>query len=88
MYVRQLSQDFNAAHNALELLLLQAPDDRPDLVRELSHQRLLFYRGLIGINVTLALHVLGFDAVPSLQLLAPLERLHLEFCRLVPVPTA
>jgi hypothetical protein len=86
MYMRRLAHEFNAAHAALETVLVTAHVDRPDLARELGRQRLLFYRGLIGVEVRLTLNALGFDSVPvpSLELIRPLERLHLEFCRLVP----
>jgi hypothetical protein len=84
MYLRRLTQEFNTAHEALEMVLVGASIDRPDLVGDLNRQRLLFYRGLIGVEVRLALNALGFDAMPSLDLLRPLERLHIEFCRLAP----
>jgi hypothetical protein len=88
MYLRRLTQEFNTAHEALQLVLVHTGIDRPDLARELNQQRLLFYRGLIGVEVRLALNTLGFDATPSLDLLRPLERLHVEFCRLMPVMPA
>ena len=87
-YLRRLTEEFNTAHYSLQMVLVSAGSDRPDLARELNHQRLLFYRGLIAVELRLALHTLGFDAAPSLKLLVPLERLHLEFCRLVPSAAA
>jgi hypothetical protein len=86
MYLRRLTYEFNAAHAALQAVLITAPIDRPELARELGKQRFLFYRGLIGVEVRLRLNALGFDGVPvpSLELIRPLERLHLEFCALVP----
>jgi hypothetical protein len=86
MYMRRLTHDFNVAHAALQTVVVTASVDRPDLARELGKQRLLFYRGLIGVEVRLTLNALGFDSVPvpSLALIRPLERLHLEFSSLVP----
>jgi hypothetical protein len=86
MYMRRLTNEFNLAHAALLSVLVSTEIDRPDLTRELALQRLLFYRGLIGVEVRLTLNALGFDSVPapSLSLIRPLERLHLEFCSLVP----
>ena len=84
MYLRRLTREFNTAHAALEVVLLSAAVDRPDLAHEMGQQRLLFYRGLIGVELRLMLHALGFDSVPSLALLQPVERMHLEFCRLAP----
>jgi hypothetical protein len=88
MYLRRLTGEFNTAHASLQIVLVNADIDRPDLARELNHQRLLFYRGLLGVELRLLLNAVGFDAVPSLELLRPLERLHVEFCRLVPVAAA
>jgi hypothetical protein len=85
MYLRRLTGEFNTAHASLQMVLVTAEIDRPDLARELNHQRLLFYRGLLGVELRLLLNAAGFDAVPSLELLRPLERLHVEFCRLVPM---
>jgi len=86
MYTRRLTHDFNVAHTALQSVLVTSGVDRPDLFRELGRQRVLFYRGLIGVEVRLMLNGLGFSnvPVPSLDLIRPLERLHLEFCSLVP----
>ena len=86
MYMRRLTHEFNSAHAALQTVLVTAEVDRPELARELARQRLLFYRGLIGVEVRLRLNAMGFDSVPvpSLALIRPLERLHLECCRLVP----
>ena len=86
MYMRRLTHDFNTAHSALKMVLVTSEIDRPDLVRELGRQRLLFYRGLIGVEARLFLNAMGFDSwpVPSLSLIRPLERLHIEFCGLVP----
>jgi hypothetical protein len=88
MYMRRLTEEFNTAHEALQGVLLRAGCDRPDLARELSRQRLLFYRGLVAVELRLELNALGFEATPSLELLRPLERMHLEFCRLVPAAAA
>jgi hypothetical protein len=86
MYMRRLAHEFNLAHAALQSVLLTTEVDRPELARKLAQQRLLFYRGLIGVEVRLTLNALGFDSVPvpSLSLIRPLERLHLEFCSLAP----
>ena len=86
IYMRRLTHEFNMAHNTLQAALLTANIDRPDLVAELGRQRFLFYRGLIAIEMNLTLNALGFDSVPvpSLKLIRPLERLHMEFCNLVP----
>jgi hypothetical protein len=85
-YMRRLTQEFNVAYDALQTLVVSGTVDRPDLVAELGRQRLRFYRGLVAVEVRLRLNALGFDSVPvpTLDLIRPLERLHLEFCSLVP----
>ena len=84
MYLRRLTHEFNAVHAALRMAIVQSEVDRADLVRELGRQRLLFYRHLVIVEFRLTLNAAGFNAVPSLDLIRPLERLHLEFCNLVP----
>jgi hypothetical protein len=86
MYLRRLTNEFNMADAALRTVLVTTGCDRPNLARELARQRVLFYRGLIGVELRLTLNAMGFDSVPvpSLDLIRPLERLHLEFCNLVP----
>jgi hypothetical protein len=84
MYLRRLTQEFNAIHSALRLAIVQSDTDRADLVRELGRQRFNFYRHLLGVEFRLALNAAGFETVPSLELIRPLEKLHIEFCNLVP----
>jgi hypothetical protein len=86
MYMRRLTIEFNTAHAALKALLVSAEVDRPDLVRELGRQRILFYRGLLEMEVRLMLHALGFTTVlaPSLSLIRSLEGLHAGFRSLMP----
>jgi len=86
MYMRRITHEFNVAHAALQSVLVASNVDRPDLAKELGRQKLLFYRGLINVEVRLTINALGFDRVsmPSMDLIRPLERLHQEFGRLVP----
>jgi hypothetical protein len=86
MYMRQLTHEFNTAHTALQTVLVSSQVDRPDLARQLGKQKLLFYRGLVTVEVRLTMNALGFDSVPmpTMDLIRPLERLHQEFSRLMP----
>lgn len=86
MYMRRLTHEFNTAHSSLKQVVVMSDVDRPDLARLLARQKLLFYRGLIGVEVRLAMNAMGFESVPvpSLALIRPLELLHMEFCNLVP----
>jgi hypothetical protein len=86
MYIRRLTVDFHTTHETLQAVLVSAREDRPDLARELARQKLFFYRGVIVVEIRLMLNALGFNRVPvpSLALIRPLERLHLEIGNLVP----
>jgi hypothetical protein len=88
MYLRRLTHEFNTAHSALQLLMVHSDCDRPDLAQMLATQRIQFYRGLLGVEFRLALNAGGFETVPSLDLIRPLETLRNEFCRLAPVTSA
>ena len=84
MYLRRLTDEFNGVHAALRAVMVTSTVDRADLAKELAQQRVLFYRHLIGVEMRLTLNALGFETAPSLDLIRPLERLHLEFANLVP----
>ena len=84
LYLRRLTLDFHAVHAALEVALVNSAEDRPDLARELGKQRLLFYRGLLSVECHLVLYAAGIHTAPSLDLIRPLERLHVQFCQLSP----
>jgi hypothetical protein len=85
LYLRRLTLDFNAVHAALDVTLVNSAEDRPDLARELGKQRLSFYRGLLSVECHLALYAAGIHVAPSLDLIRPLEQLHLHFRQLTPV---
>jgi len=84
MYLRRLTHEFNTVHGLLRMAMVDANADRADLATELGRQRLLFYRHLVVVELRLAVDALGFDSTPTLDLIRPLERLHLEFANLVP----
>jgi len=85
LYLRRLTHEFNMLHGALAAAMVQSATDRPDLWRELSRQRMLFYRRLVGVEFRLALYPLGFDRKPALELIRPLQELQVQFRELVPV---
>ncbi len=84
MYLHSLTQEFNAVHNALKLIVVQSETDRADLARELARQRILFYRHLTLIRIHLLLSALGMEMAPTIELIRPLERLRTEFLLLAP----
>jgi hypothetical protein len=88
MYLRRITHEFNTANAALQMLMVHSTSDRPDLAQLLATQRVQFYRGLVGVEFKLMLNACGFDAVPTLELIRPLERLRDEFCRMAPLTAA
>jgi hypothetical protein len=84
MYLRRLTHEFNHVHSGLQLAMVRSTTDRPDLAKELGRQRAIFYKHLVMVEVRLAMNAAGFDCLPSMELIRPLERMHLEFRSLVP----
>jgi hypothetical protein len=87
LYLRGLRHDFNSVHATLKAAIMNSASDRPDLAGELARQRIEFYRALLGAEVRLALYAAGFNTTPSMDLLRPIECLHLRIGELMPVTT-
>jgi hypothetical protein len=73
MCLRSLSQDFNRVHAALNVMIVQSREDRSDLVAELAKQRFAFYRNLMMVEFRLTMHACGFERMPAINLLQPME---------------
>ena len=71
--LRSLAYDFNQVYRSVNLVLIQSRVDRPDLAAELARQKLTFYRNLLKAEFRLALTTFGFDRMPAIDLLQPLE---------------
>ena len=82
MCLRSLARDFNRVHNALNVMIVQSREDRSDLAAELAKQRVAFYRNLLVLEFRLNLHACGFDRVPAINLLQPMEILQAHLCQL------
>ena len=76
--LRSLAQDFNQVHRTLNIILVHSPVDRPDLAAELGRQRVTFYRNLMKVEFRLVLNAAGFDRMPVIDLLQPLEILQTQ----------
>jgi hypothetical protein len=83
--LRSLAYDFNLVHRSVNLVLVQSRVDRPELATELARQKLTFYGNLLRAEFRLALYACGFDHMPAIDLLQPLEILqsHLRELALV-----
>jgi hypothetical protein len=86
--LRSLAYDFNLVHRSVNLILIQSRVDRPELAKELASLKLTFYRNLVKAEFRLTLTAYGFDRMPEIDLLQPLEVLQFYLRQLaVPVPT-
>ena len=85
LYLRSLTQDFNRVHAMLNLLLICSYSDRPDLAARLAKQKFVFYRNLLVVEVQFSLHACGFEKIPEINLLRPLEIIQAQLRELAPV---
>ena len=83
--LRSLAADFDLVHMQVNLLLIQSHVDRPELAAELARQRLAFHRNLMRAKFRLMLHACGFERMPAIELLQPLEVLQSELRQLATV---
>jgi hypothetical protein len=72
-YLRCLRKDFNRLSTAAKTLVLMAPQDRPDLARNILKQRLMFSWALWGVEVRLALQTVGLGTVDVRGLVGAME---------------
>ena len=59
-----------------------AHTDRPELAKELAHQKVTFYRGLLRVEFRLTLHACGIERMPDVDLLQPLISLETQLRQL------
>ena len=83
-YFRSLIQDYRRLELAIQTLLLESAQDRPELAAALFRQKVAFYRGAIAVEFGLALHAIGLDSAPRLDLLGSFENLLGQFRQLAP----
>ena len=86
--LRSLARDFNRIHAALNLAVIQSSVDRSDLVAQLARQRVAFYRNLAVVEFRLALYACGFERMPAINLLQPMEILQAQLRQLAPAGVA
>lgn len=77
--LRSLSRDFGRLSTAANLLLVNAPQDRPDLATTLLKQRFIFGYAMIRVEIRLQLQAIGIGTVDITPLVNALEgmRAHL-----------
>jgi hypothetical protein len=85
-YLRNLVRDFHRLHLAARMVLIYAPQDRPDLAMTLVKQRLLFTFAIISVEYRLILHGLGLGTVDVRNLLGALDHMRANVVNLNPDP--
>ena len=78
MYLKNMARDFDRLHFALRLMILHAPQDKPELARTLIRQKIRFKIGLIETRLRLELYVLGVGGVDVRGLVSALETMRTE----------
>jgi hypothetical protein len=78
IYLRQMSADFSRLHQVARLLVLYAPEDRPELARSLVHQKWVFYYAMANVQWRLLLHAAGLSTVDVSGLIRALDNLNLQ----------
>ena len=82
MCLRSLVRDFNQMHARLTAMVVQSGDDRPELVAELARQRATFFYNVAQVEFRLFLHACGFETMPAINLLQPVEILQTRLRRM------
>lgn len=72
-YLRCLSRDFDRLSMSAKLLLLHAPQDRPDLASTLLRQRAVFTYAMATVQCRLVLQSFGIGTVDVRRLVGSLE---------------
>jgi hypothetical protein len=77
-YLRNLVRDFHRLHMAARMVLVYAPQDRPELAMTLMRQRFLFTFAIMSVECRLLLHTVGIGAVDVRNLLAALDNMRIN----------
>ncbi len=77
-YLTDLSRDFRAACSALQSIMLQAGNDRPDLAKALVRAQAAFTRGMLSVRLHLFLYRMGWAGVDASGLVGLLDFVQIE----------
>jgi hypothetical protein len=77
-YLRNLVRDFHRLHMAARMVLVYAPQDRPELAMTLMRQRFLFMFAVVAIECRLVLHTAGIGTVDVRKLIAALDNMRVN----------
>jgi len=87
VYLSNLVRDFERLHRAARVLVLNAPEDRPDFAAALVRQRILFERTMILVRWRLFLNLLSGAEVDVSGLVRTLDAMSVQVRSLAAVPT-
>jgi hypothetical protein len=87
-YLRSLARDFERLHRAARMLMLSAPEDRPEYAVALLRQRIRFERTMMRVRWQLLLNWIGGAAVDARRLVDALEAMNAQVRTLAAVPAA
>ncbi len=87
-YLRCLARDYCLLLAGVRAVVVQSGVDRPDLVRALTKNRILFAITMYKVEVRLALHAVGIGKVDISGLVDTLEALRAQVSVLSAVPSA
>ena len=87
-YLRCLARDYSVLLAGVRAVIVQAGVDRPDLVRALTKNRILFAITMGKVEFRLALHAIGIGKVDISGLVDTLEALHAQVSILSAAPAA
>jgi hypothetical protein len=85
-YLRNLARDFERLHRAARMLLLCAPQDRPDYAAALVRQRIRFAATVVLVRWRLLLNWIGGAAVDTSPLVEALEAMNAQVRELAAAP--
>jgi hypothetical protein len=84
-YLRSMSLDFGRICKAIEILLVQSQDDRPDLAVLVLKQKVRFTLAVMEVHSRLVMFRYGWGTVDVSSLLGVFDSLRFELRSMVPV---
>lgn len=83
-YLRQLNRDFNRLTALAKLMVVYGENDNSELAAALWKHRILFYRGVVGIECRLALAPMGVSVSGVGQVVGAMAQMRNVVVNLVP----
>lgn len=88
IYLRNVARDFERLHRAARVLMLCAPDDRPDYAAALVRERLAFERTMVLVRLRLLVNWMSGATVEVHGLVGALETMNAQVRSLAAAPVA